>query len=41
MSHSPLDACDWAAHQREAMAAYYAGPETIAPSTATNTMDSA
>jgi hypothetical protein len=39
MSHSPLDACDWAAHQREAMAAYYAGAETIAPFTATEPDD--
>ena len=39
MSHSPLDACDRAAHQREAMAAYYAGAETIAPFTATEPDD--
>jgi hypothetical protein len=39
MSHSPLDTCDWAAHQREAMAAYYAGAETVAPFTATEPDD--
>src|SRR5947207_15602359 len=34
MTDSRLDTCDWAAHQREAMAAYYAGAEDPAPSAA-------